>query len=90
MYGMTNTTNLLVNFILSNPGVTERDLARKFFSNRILPARQALQSMLWSGLILPHRSGYRVPQATTVRLEALQALQALPVSDAFYVAYAAF
>jgi hypothetical protein len=84
---MTTNTTLVLNYITLNPGVTERDLARKFFSNRVLPARQALQACLWSGAILPCGGGYRVPQATTVRLEALQAL---PVSDAFYVAYAAF
>ncbi len=85
MYGMNTNTTLVLNFISLNPGVTERDIAKRYFAGRVLPARQLLQAALWAGTLVPHRAGYRLHrQATTARLEAL------PVSDLFYAAYAAF
>lgn len=43
---------------LFNYAMTEKEIAKKYYNNRVLPARQSLQYLLWNGFVVNQNGKY--------------------------------
>lgn len=43
---------------LFNCAMTEQQIAKKYYNNRVLPARQSIQFLLWNGFVVNRNGRY--------------------------------
>ena len=56
---MNFTQNASIDFIRANPGCNVETLAKQFNNRRVLPTKQTISTLLWSGKIQSFNGGYK-------------------------------
>lgn len=56
--------------------MNESQIARRFFDGRVLKARQSIQHLIWSGVIVPSPVGYVLSEQAKYFLQVAQNRQA--------------